>query len=242
MARWLTVAVLVLACGGNQGDGSGGGTDASTGGASASGTGGDSSDAGTSVAATTGQTTGSGAESSGDTAADSGTTAGAPTRVVFETTAGTIVFELDEGAAPITSANFLAYVDAGFFDGADGQDPTIFHRVVPGFVIQGGGLTETLVSKPTMPAIVNESGNGLTNVRGAISMARTDDPDSATSQFFVNLVDNAFLDTPPGYAVFGRVVEGLEVVDAIAAVPTETMGPYEGVPVDPIVVTAATRE
>jgi peptidyl-prolyl cis-trans isomerase A (cyclophilin A) len=116
---------------------------------------------------------------------------------------------------------------------------TTFHRVIPGFVIQGGGLTETLQTKATMAPIVNEFGNGLLNARGTISMARTTDPDSATSQFFINLVDNGGLDVPPGYAVFGEVVEGMEVVDAIAAVPTTTMGPYEDVPVDPISVTSA---
>ncbi|HET6584527.1 MAG TPA: peptidylprolyl isomerase [Nannocystaceae bacterium] len=115
------------------------------------------------------------------------------------------------------------------------------HRVVPGFVIQGGGLTEALATKATMPAIVNESGNGLTNVRGAISMARTMDPDSATSQFFVNLVDNPSLDEPPGYAVFGAVVEGIEVVDAMAEVATQSVGQYDDVPVEPIVVLSVTR-
>ena len=180
------------------------------------------------------------ADSSGGSS-EGGTTAGGPTQVQFETTLGTIVFELDESAAPITSANFLAYVDSGFFDGTDGLGETIIHRVVPGFVIQGGGLTETLDSKATMPPIVNESGNGLTNVRGSISMARTSDPDSATSQFFVNLVDNPGLDEAPGYAVFGAVVEGIEVVDAIAEVQTSSQGPYDDVPVEPIIVTSATR-
>jgi len=113
--------------------------------------------------------------------------------------------------------------------------------VVPDFVIQGGGLTEALDTKATMPAIVNESGNGLTNVRGAISMARTSDPNSATSQFFVNLVDNPGLDESPGYAVFGEVIEGMDVVDTIAALETETVGQYEGVPVEPVIVLSATR-
>ena len=171
---------------------------------------------------------------------DSGGTGDGVTQVVFETTLGDIVIALDEAAAPITSANFLAYVDAGFYDGTDGFEPTIVHRVVPGFVIQGGGLTETLMPKATMPPIVNESGNGLSNLRGTVAMARTMDPDSATSQFFVNLVDNAFLDNPPGYAVFGEVVQGMDIVDAIAAVPTETVGPFEGVPVDPIIVLSTT--
>ena len=180
------------------------------------------------------------ADSSGGSS-EGGTTAGGPAQVQFDTTLGTIVFELDETAAPVTSANFLAYVDAGFFDGTDGMGATIVHRVVPGFVIQGGGLTESMDTKDTMPAIVNESGNGLTNVRGAISMARTMDPNSATSQFFVNLVDNPGLDKAPGYAVFGAVVEGMDVVDAMAEVATETVGQYEDVPVEPIIVMSVTR-
>ncbi|MCA9651519.1 MAG: peptidyl-prolyl cis-trans isomerase [Myxococcales bacterium] len=166
--------------------------------------------------------------------------AAGPPQVVMETNLGTIVIELDEELAPITTANFLAYVNVGFYDGSDGLGATTFHRVVPGFVIQGGGLTEDLSTKATMPPIVNESSNGLSNLRGTLSMARTMDPDSATSQFFINLVDNTGLDTPPGYAVFGQVVEGIEVVDAIAAVPTTTMGPYMDVPVDPVIITSAT--
>jgi peptidyl-prolyl cis-trans isomerase A (cyclophilin A) len=178
-----------------------------------------------------------------DSSSSSGESTGAagPPRVSFETTLGTIVFELDEVAAPITTANFLTYVDGGFFDGTDGNGATIFHRVVPGFVVQGGGLTEDLQTKNTLPPIQNESGNGLTNVRGAISMARTDDPDSATCQFFINLVDNDFLDQPPGYAVFGAVVEGMDVVDAMAAVKTTSMGQFDDVPVEPIVVLAVER-
>lgn len=164
-----------------------------------------------------------------------------PGQVAFETTLGTIVFELDDVAAPVTTANFLTYVDGGFFDGTDGNGATIFHRVIPGFVVQGGGLTEALVTKATLPPIVNEFGNGLTNVRGSISMARTNDPDSATSQFFINLVDNAGLDQAPGYAVFGHVVVGMEVVDAMAMVATTTMGQFDDVPVEPIVVLSVTR-
>lgn len=169
------------------------------------------------------------------------TGAAGPPRVSFETTLGTIVFELDEVAAPITTANFLTYVDGGFFDGTDGNGATVFHRVVPGFVVQGGGLTEDLQTKNTLPPIDNESGNGLTNVRGAISMARTKDPDSATCQFFINLLDNDFLDDPPGYAVFGAVVEGMDVVDAMATVQTMTMGQLDDVPVEPIVVLVVER-
>ncbi|MEM7159565.1 MAG: peptidylprolyl isomerase [Myxococcota bacterium] len=158
----------------------------------------------------------------------------------METSLGTLVIELAPEEAPVTVANFLAYVDAGFYDGTDGMEPTIFHRIVPGFVIQGGGLTETLANKPTMPPIVNEFGNGLLNDRGTLSMARTMDPDSATSQFFINLVDNDGLDVPPGYAVFGRVTEGLDIVDAIAAVETTDMPPYQGVPVVPVIILSAT--
>ena len=182
----------------------------------------------------------SGPSETTDSSSTGGST-GTPTAgIAFETTLGTIVFELDEVAAPITSANFLEYVEGGFFDGTDGNGATIFHRVVPGFVIQGGGFTEALQQKATLPPIDNESGNGLANVRGAISMARTPDPDSATSQFFINLIDNDFLDDPPGYAVFGSVVEGMEVVDAMAAVATATMGPLENVPIEPIVVLSVT--
>ncbi len=208
----------------------------------------DTDDGNTSPAATTTAEPGTTAEPTTadppatDTGNDttSGTTAaGAPT-VVMDTTMGTIVIELYEDDAPITVANFLAYTEAGFYDGVDGLGATVVHRVIPGFVIQGGGLTEALGNKATMPAIVNESSNGLNNLRGTLSMARTNDPDSATSQFFVNLVDNANLDTPPGYAVFGEVVQGMEVVDAIAAVPTATMGPYEDVPVDPVIILSAT--
>jgi peptidyl-prolyl cis-trans isomerase A (cyclophilin A) len=182
----------------------------------------------------------SSSESSGETGSSEESTASGPAQVVFETTLGTIVIELDETAAPITATNFIAYVESGFYDGSDGLGATVFHRVIPGFVVQGGGLTEELDTKATMPPIVNEFGNGLLNVRGAISMARTMNPDSATSQFFINLVDNTGLDVPPGYAVFGEVVEGMDVVDAMALVDTATMGPYEDVPVVPIIVTSAT--
>ncbi|MCA9708909.1 MAG: peptidylprolyl isomerase [Myxococcales bacterium] len=156
----------------------------------------------------------------------------------METTLGAMVIELDEEAAPITTANFLAHVDAGFYDGTDGQGATIFHRVIDGFVAQGGGFTEAQVQKPTMAPIVNESGNGLTNVRGSIAMARTMDPDSATSQFYFNLVDNPFLDDPPGYAVFGQIVEGLEVMDALGAVATDGAD----VPIEPVIILSTTVE
>jgi cyclophilin family peptidyl-prolyl cis-trans isomerase len=166
--------------------------------------------------------------------------AGAPPRVVLETSLGKIVLELDPAAAPTTVESFLAYVGAGFYDG------TVFHRVVPGFVIQGGGFTADLTQKPTRPPIANEAANGLKNLRGSISMARTSDPDSATSQFFISLVDNAALDhrgkTPRdwGYAVFGRVVEGMDVVDAVARVKTGRSGHHQDVPVEPVSILKAT--
>jgi len=165
--------------------------------------------------------------------------------VRMETSLGTMVIELDEDLAPITVANFLTYVDEGFFDGTDGLGATTFHRVMSGFMIQGGGLTEDLTAKATHAPIVNESDNGLSNLRGTLAMARTNDPDSATSQFFINHVDNEFLDIdgqyPPGYAVFGELVEGLDVLDTIAEVPTETVLQYEFVPQDPVIILAAER-
>jgi cyclophilin family peptidyl-prolyl cis-trans isomerase len=167
------------------------------------------------------------------------TTADGPPTVTLETSLGDIVIELDEEAAPITTANFLAYVETGFYDGNDGQGATIFHRVIPNFMIQGGGLTAEMTNKATMPPIVNESGNGLSNVRGSIAMARTNDPDSATAQFFINVVDNFGLDDPPGYAVFGAVVQGMDVVDTIVAVDTTSVGGHQNVPVEPIVILSA---
>jgi peptidyl-prolyl cis-trans isomerase A (cyclophilin A) len=176
---------------------------------------------------------------SGSGTSGSSTAADSPT-VTLDTSSGSIVLVLDEVAAPITTANFLAYVESGFYDGTDRKGATIFHRVIPGFVIQGGGLTESLDAKVTMDPIAHEYENGLTNLRGTISMARTNHPDSATSQFFINLEDNDSLDDPPGYTVFGAVVEGMEVVDAIAAVETTSMPPYDDVPVEPILITSAT--
>jgi cyclophilin family peptidyl-prolyl cis-trans isomerase len=176
-----------------------------------------------------------------DTDTDTDTDAD-PVRVALTTTLGDMVLELDPAHAPITSANFLTYVDEGFFDGRDGLGATTFHRVVAGFVIQGGGYTEAGAVKATHDPIELESQNGLSNVRGTVAMARTGEPDSATSQFYVNLVDNTFLDYEnarnPGYAVFGTVVEGMDVVDAIAAV--EVDGSDE--PLTPVVVTACARE
>lgn len=156
----------------------------------------------------------------------------------FETTLGHFTIELDADAAPVSSGNFLRYVDDGYFDG------TIFHRVIPGFMVQGGGFTADMSQKPARTPIANEAGNGLRNRRGSIAMARTSDIHSATSQFFVNLVDNAFLDHRPGnygYAVFGRVVEGMDVIDRIAAVATGRHRGHDDVPVEPVVVTAAQR-
>ncbi|MGD8428854.1 MAG: peptidylprolyl isomerase [Ectothiorhodospiraceae bacterium] len=168
----------------------------------------------------------------------SGAAAADNPRVVFHTNKGDIRIELYAERAPVTVKNFLDYVDSGFYDG------TIFHRVIPGFVIQGGGFTADMQRKATRDPIENEADNGLKNERGTLSMARTQDKDSATSQFFINLADNAFLDHGVrgfGYAVFARVTEGMDVVDAIAAVPTGRHGPYSDVPEEPVVVESAER-
>ncbi len=159
-------------------------------------------------------------------------------RVKLETSKGPIVIELDQAKAPVTVANFLEYVKSGFYDG------TVFHRVIPNFMIQGGGFTPDLQQKPTRAAIVNESSNGLLNKRGTIAMARTPEPNSATAQFFINLVDNSFLDKAKsqdgvGYCVFGKVVDGMKVVDAIAAVQTGNAGPLQNVPLQHILITKA---
>jgi len=156
----------------------------------------------------------------------------------FETNKGDFTVELFNDAAPVSSENFLAYAEAGFFDG------TIFHRVIPGFVIQGGGFTEDMNQKKTRDPITNEAKNGHKNLRGTLSMARTNDINSATSQFFVNLKDNDFLDNKPGsfgYAVFGQVVSGMEVIDAIAKVKTGRRGHHDDVPVEPVIVNKVTR-
>ena len=151
-------------------------------------------------------------------------------RVALDTTFGRVVIELDPEKAPKSVENFLGYVKSGFYDG------TIFHRVIKGFMLQGGGFTADMQQKATQPPIVNEADNGLKNRRGTLSMARTMDPNSATSQFFMNVVDNAFLDHTGknprgwGYAVFAKVVEGMDVVDKIVAVKTTTKGPYADVP------------
>ena len=158
--------------------------------------------------------------------------------VRFETSQGNFTLEMFEKEAPDTVANFLKYVDDGFFDG------TIFHRVIPDFVIQGGGFTEDMNQKATRPAIHNEAANGLQNLRGYLSMARTNDIHSATSQFFVNLKDNDFLDNRPGnygYAVFARVTEGLDVIDKIAAIKTGKRRGHDDVPVEAVTVKCAQR-
>ena len=154
----------------------------------------------------------------------------------FETTHGPFTVELYEREAPLTVANFRQYVDDEYFDG------TIFHRIVPGFVIQGGGLTADFSQKKTRAPVKNEAANGLLNERGTLSMARTDAPHSATSQFFVNLKDNDFLDYRPGqhgYAVFGRVVDGMDVVDKIAAVRTGRRQGYTDAPMEDVIINSA---
>lgn len=162
-------------------------------------------------------------------------------RVAIQTNKGQIVVELFADKAPKTVANFLAYTDSGHFDG------TVFHRVKPGFMIQGGGFTAAMSQKPTKASVQNEADNGLKNTRGTLAMARTSDPHSASSQFFINLVDNGFLDhtgkTPQGwgYAVFGQVVEGMETADAIAQVKTGRNGPHSDVPVEPVVIESVKR-
>jgi cyclophilin family peptidyl-prolyl cis-trans isomerase len=157
--------------------------------------------------------------------------------VKLETSMGNIIIELNEQAAPVTVKNFLGYVNEGFFDG------TIFHRVIPNFMIQGGGFTDQMVEKQRRTPIVNEAKNGLKNERGTIAMARTNDPDSATCQFFINHKDNDFLNYVengnPGYAVFGKIIEGMDVVDAIASVNTTTRMGYNNVPVNPVEIKSA---
>lgn len=158
--------------------------------------------------------------------------------VRFKTSQGEFTVELFPEEAPITVENFLQYVSDGFFDG------TVFHRVVPGFVIQGGGLTAELEAKKTRAPITNEARNGLKNQRGTLSMARTNEVNSATSQFFVNLKDNAFLDHKPGsfgYAVFGRVTSGMDVIDRIAKVPTGRRKGYDDAPLETVAIEAARR-
>lgn len=169
---------------------------------------------------------------------------GAEMRIVIETSLGDITAELYPDKAPATVTNVLAYVDGKFYD------DTIFHRVIDGFMIQGGGFTKSMTQKPTRSPVRNEADNGLSNTRGTLAMARTSVPDSATCQFFINLVDRnkEMLDftakTPQGwgYCVFGKVVEGMDVVDKIAKVPTGFSGPHQNVPAEPVVIKSVRRQ
>jgi peptidyl-prolyl cis-trans isomerase A (cyclophilin A) len=162
-------------------------------------------------------------------------------KVKLSTSAGDIVVELDAAKAPKTVENFIAYVKAGHYEG------TVFHRVIENFMIQGGGMDAAMKEKTTRAPIPLEARNGLSNVRGTVAMARTMVPDSATAQFFINTKDNAFLDAANsrdgnGYAVFGRVIAGMDVVDKIRTVPTGNRGPHQNVPIDPITIKKATLE
>ncbi len=160
-----------------------------------------------------------------------------PVKIVMETSKGTIELELDAAKAPISVANFVKYVKKGHYDGL------IFHRVIPDFMIQGGGFSPDMQQKETDANIENEAKNGLKNVKGSIAMARTPNPHSASSQFFINLKDNSFLDYPGqdgwGYCVFGKVTKGLDVIDVIAAVPTGRKGPHGDVPLEPVTIKSA---
>ena len=162
------------------------------------------------------------------------------TMVKMDTNHGTIMLELDTENAPNTVSNFLTYANEGFYDG------TIFHRVISNFMIQGGGFTDDMNQKTTHDPIKNEANNGLSNVTGSIAMARTGDPHSATAQFFINVKDNDFLnfssETPQGwgYAVFGKVTEGMDVVNKIKDVPTTTKGPYQDVPAETVIIEKVT--
>lgn len=158
------------------------------------------------------------------------------TQVVFHTTLGDITIEVDHKNAPISAANFVQYAEDGFYNG------TIFHRIIPNFVVQGGGLEPGMENKTTRAPIENEADNGIKNLKGSLSMARTMDPNSATSQFFINLKDNDFLDHTAknpqgwGYAVFGRIVEGMEVVENMAKVATTSRQGHQDVPVEDILI------
>ena len=162
-------------------------------------------------------------------------------KVRLDTSMGASVVELDADKAPKTVANFVEYVKAGHYNG------TVFHRVIDGFMIQGGGMDASMNERPTRAPIPLESRNGLVNARGTVAMARTMDPNSATAQFFINLKDNSFLDQANsrdgnGYAVFGKVVSGMDVVDKIKSVPTGNKGPHQNVPLQPVVIKQATLE
>nr|7ZFM_A Chain A, Peptidyl-prolyl cis-trans isomerase A [Escherichia coli K-12]7ZFM_B Chain B, Peptidyl-prolyl cis-trans isomerase A [Escherichia coli K-12] len=157
--------------------------------------------------------------------------------VLLTTSAGNIELELDSQKAPVSVQNFLDYVNNGFYNN------TTFHSVIPGYMIQGGGYTEDMQQKQPNPPIKNEADNGLRNTRGTIAMMRTEDKDSATSQFFINVADNAYADhgqTRYGFAVFGKVVKGMDVADKISQVPTHDVGPYQSVPSKPVVILSAT--
>jgi cyclophilin family peptidyl-prolyl cis-trans isomerase len=185
---------------------------------------------------------GCGASEPGKQTVSTAPAAGQPAnpRVLIETSKGNITVEVFPGNAPQSAANFLNYVKSGFYDGL------AFHRVIPGFMIQTGGMTPDMAEKPKGAAIQNEADNGLKNLRGTLAMARMGDPHSASSQFFINVGDNAFLNHRGksfegwGYAVFGQVVDGMNVVDAIVAVPRGNRGPYGDVPVDPVVMKRVT--
>jgi len=184
---------------------------------------------------------GSKSPQSADSARENPSGGSAKPAVVITTTMGNMTVELWPDKAPETVRNFLAYVDNGFYDGL------VFHRVIKGFMIQGGGFTPELERRPTGGPIENEAKTDVSNLRGTIAMARLDAPDTATSQFFINLEHNTFLDhrdnTPEGfgYCVFGQVIDGMEVADAIANVPTKRVGMNEAVPVEPVVITSIRR-
>lgn len=169
-------------------------------------------------------------------------TAGEKPQVILETSKGNITLELDPEKAPVTVKNFLSYVDSGFYNG------TIFHRVIPGFMVQGGGMTPDMKEKSTQAPIKNEAANGLSNQRGTIAMARTQVVDSATAQFFINVKDNDFLNhrnttaSGFGYCVFGKVVTGMDVADKIVSVPTKSVGYHEDVPAESILIIKAHRK
>lgn len=172
-------------------------------------------------------------------AVNTATQAAANPTVVLETTLGDVTIELYPESAPITVANFLTYVESGYYDG------TIFHRVIPRFMVQGGGFNKDMQQKATADPIINEAQNRLHNERGTVAMARTNDPDSATSQFYINLKMNMSLDWTPrsaGYAVFGAVTDGMDVVDAMVLEPTGQIDQHQDVPVEPIVIIKAYRQ
>ena len=165
------------------------------------------------------------------------TSAATAAEVEMQTNKGNLIIFVDKEKAPVTARNFLDYVQEGFYDGL------IFHRVIPNFVIQGGGFAPGMAQRKTKAPIINEASNELKNLQYTLSMARTQDPNSATSQFFINLRDNTNLDPSaanPGYAVFGKVIEGMDVVDSIAGVKTGTVGPFRDVPATDVVINKAT--